>query len=156
MSEPVRQVTDIEVRYAETDQMGVVHHANYIVWFELARTHLCAQSGFRYNEIERLGFLLMVTGVELRYRRPAHYGDTVQVICWGDRLASRGVRFAYEVRRAGELLATGLTEHIWIDAASGRPCRMPEQVRPAFERLAGDAAAGSARSDGARAAPPSQ
>ncbi len=144
MSEPVRHVTEIEVRYAETDQMGVVHHANYIVWFELARTHLCALSGFRYSEIERLGFLLMVTGVELRYRRPARYGDTVQVSCWGDRLASRGVRFAYEVHRAGELLATGLTEHVWIAAATGRPCRMPEQVRPAFERLAGHAAAAAA------------
>lgn len=141
MSEPIRCVTEIEVRYAETDQMGVVHHANYIVWFELARTHLCAMSGFRYAEIERLGYLLMVTGVELRYRRPARYGETVRVICWGERLASRGVHFAYEVRREDELLASGRTEHIWIEAASGRPSRMPEQLRAPFERLAGRAAA---------------
>ena len=87
--EPTRCTTEIEVRYAETDQMGVVHHANYVVWFELARTRLCAMSGFRYAEIERLGYLLMVTAVELRYRRPAHYGDTVQVTCWGERLAGR-------------------------------------------------------------------
>jgi len=140
-SEPIRHVTEIEVRYAETDQMGVVHHANYVIWFELARTHLCAMSGFRYVEIERLGYLLMVTGVELRYRRPARYGDTVQVICWGERLASRGVRFAYEVRRDQELLASGRTEHIWIEARSGRPCRMPEQLRAPFARLAGHAVA---------------
>jgi acyl-CoA thioester hydrolase len=137
MTEPTRSVTEIEVRYAETDQMGVVHHANYIVWFELARTHLCALSGFRYAEIERLGYLLMVTRVELRYRRPARYGDTVRVVCWGERLASRGVRFAYQVRRGDELLATGHTEHVWIEAATGRPCRMPEQLRSPFERLAG-------------------
>jgi len=137
MTEPTRCVTEIEVRYAETDQMGVVHHANYIVWFELARTRLCAMSGYRYAEIERLGYLLMVTGVELRYRRPARYGDTVQVTCWGERLASRGIRFAYEVRRDGELLATGSTEHIWIERAGGRPCRIPEQLRAPFERLAG-------------------
>jgi acyl-CoA thioester hydrolase len=137
MTEPTRSVTEIEVRYAETDQMGVVHHANYIVWFELARTHLCALSGFRYAEIERLGYLLMVTRVELRYRRPARYGDTVRVVCWGERLASRGVRFAYQVRRGDELLASGNTEHVWIEAATGRPCRMPEQLRPPFERLAG-------------------
>jgi|GEM_PF-83646 len=137
--EPTRCTTEIEVRYAETDQMGVVHHANYVVWFELARTRLCAMSGFHYAEIERLGYLLMVTAVEVRYRRPAHYGDTVQVICWGERLASRGVSFAYEVRRGDELLATGRTEHIWIERGSGRPCRTPERLRAPFERLAGRA-----------------
>jgi len=141
MSEPVRCVTEIEVRYAETDQMGVVHHANYVVWFELARTRLCALSGFTYAEIERLGYLLMVTAVELRYRRPARYGDTVGVTCWGERLASRGVSFAYEVRRGDDLLATGRSEHIWIEGTSGKPCRMPEQLRAPFERLAGRAAA---------------
>jgi len=139
MSEPVRCLTEIEVRYAETDQMGVVHHANYVIWFELARTRLCAMSGFTYAEIERLGYLLMVTAVELRYRRPARYGETVRVTCWGDRLASRGVSFAYEVR-----LATGRTEHIWIAADSGRPSRMPEQLRAPFERLAGRAMAPAA------------
>src|SRR5215472_12301901 len=137
MPDPTRCATEIEVRYAETDQMGVVHHANYIVWFELARTRLCALSGYRYAEVERLGYYLMVTGVELRYRRPARYGDTVVVTCWGERLASRGVRFAYEVRRGADLLATGATDHIWVEVASGRPCRTPEPVREPFERLAG-------------------
>jgi acyl-CoA thioester hydrolase len=141
MSEPTRHETEIEVRYAETDQMGVVHHANYIVWFELARTHLCALSGFQYSEIEHRGYLLMVTAVEVSYRRPARYGDLVRVACWGERLASRGVHFAYEVRKGrqgeDELLASGRTEHIWIERASGRPCRLPEPFRAAFERLAG-------------------
>jgi acyl-CoA thioester hydrolase len=134
---PVRSETAIEVRYAETDQMGVVHHANYIVWFELARTHLCALSGFHYAEIERLGYRLMVVGVDLRYRRPAHYGDVVRVSCWSDRLGSRGVRFAYEVHRGDGLLATGHSEHIWVETASGRPCRAPAEVRAPFARLAG-------------------
>ena len=137
MSEPTRCTTDIEVRYAETDQMGVVHHANYVIWFELARTRLCALSGFHYADIEKMGYLLMVTGVEVRYRRPARYGDTVQVVCWGDRLGSRGVRFAYEVQKDGEVLATGATEHIWIEEATGRPCRTPEAVRETFRKLAG-------------------
>lgn len=137
MTEPVRCTTEIEVRYAETDQMAVVHHANYVIWFELARTHLCAMSGFTYAQIESLGYLLMVTAVELRYRQPARYGETVQVTCWGDRLASRGVSFAYEVRRGDALLATGRTEHIWIAVESGKPCRTPEQLRAPFERLAG-------------------
>jgi acyl-CoA thioester hydrolase len=134
---PIRSTTEIEVRYVETDQMGVVHHANYIAWFELARTHLCALSGYRYADIESMGYLLMVTGVEVRYRRPAHYGETVAVTCWGERLMSRGVRFAYEVTLGGEILATGATDHIWIERATGRPCRTPDAVRAPFRRLAG-------------------
>jgi acyl-CoA thioester hydrolase len=141
MTEPVRAEIDVEVRYAETDQMGVVHHANYVVWFELARTRLCSTSGFHYADIERLGYLLMVTGVEARYHRPARYGDVVQVACWCERLGSRGLRFAYEVRKAteqgSERLATGLTEHVWIEAATRRPCRTPEPLREPFQRLAG-------------------
>jgi acyl-CoA thioester hydrolase len=138
---PVRVETDIEVRYAETDQMGVVHHANYVIWFELARTALCSRSGFHYADIERLGYLLMVTGVEVRYHRPARYGEVARVTCWCERMASRGLRFAYEVRKAtregDERLVTGATDHIWIEAATGRPCRTPAAVREPFERLAG-------------------
>jgi acyl-CoA thioester hydrolase len=137
MSEPVRAEIDIEVRYAETDQMGVVHHANYVVWFEMARTRLCALSGFHYADIEKMGYLLMVTGVEVSYRRPARYGDVPKVICWGERMASRGLRFAYEVRKGGEILVTGATEHVWIESATGRPCRIPEPLREPFRKLAG-------------------
>jgi acyl-CoA thioester hydrolase len=137
MSEPTRSTTDIEVRYAETDQMGVVHHGTYIVWFELARTHLCALSGHAYADVEKMGYFLMVTGVEARYRKPALYGKTVQVVCWGERLASRGIRFAYEVLQDGELLATGASDHIWVESATGRPCRTPEPLREPFRRLAG-------------------
>jgi acyl-CoA thioester hydrolase len=136
-AQPVRANIDVEVRYAETDQMGVVHHANYVVWFELARTRLCSLSGFHYADIERLGYLLMVTGVEARYHRPARYGDVVQVACWCERLGSRGLRFAYEVRKGGERLVTGLTEHVWIESATGRPCRTPEPLREPFQRLMG-------------------
>ncbi|MGE5234695.1 MAG: acyl-CoA thioesterase [Acidobacteriota bacterium] len=137
MSPPLRTAVDIEVRYAETDQMGVVHHANYLVWFELARTRLCRESGFHYADIERLGYLLMVTGAELRYRRGAHYGDTVSVDCWLERMSSRGLRFAYEVWRGDDLLAEGATEHLWVEKASGKPCRTPAALREPFARLAG-------------------
>lgn len=137
MTEPVRIATEIEVRYAETDQMGIVHHANYVIWFELARTRLCAASGHHYADIEKMGYLLMVTGVQASYRRPARYGDTVKVACWNDRLGSRGLHFAYEVRKGEEVLVTGATEHIWVEAATGRPCRMPEALREPFRRLAG-------------------
>ena len=133
----VRTETEIEVRYAETDQMGVVHHANYVVWFEVARTRLCALSGFHYADVEKMGYLLMVTGVEVSYRRPARYGDRVRVVCWGERLASRALRFAYEVRHGDELLVTGATDHVWVESATGRPCRIPEPLREPFRKLAG-------------------
>lgn len=132
---------DIEVRYSETDQMGVVHHANYIVWFELARTRLCELSGWHYADIEELGFLLMVTRVDVRYRRAARYGEKVKVRCRADHLGSRGVRFFYQVLGKGGSLATGHTEHIWIRKDTRRPCRTPEPLRGPFERLAGLAGA---------------
>ena len=134
---PVRGETEIEVRYAETDQMGVVHHANYVVWFEVARTRLCAASGFHYADVEKMGYLLMVTGVELSYRRSARYGDTVRVVCWTDRMMSRGLRFSYQVLKGEELLATGTTHHVWVESATGIPCLTPEPLREPFRKLAG-------------------
>jgi acyl-CoA thioester hydrolase len=134
---PRRVETEIEVRYAETDQMGVVHHANYLVWFELARTRLCLASGHHYGAIEKMGYLLMVTGAEVLYRRGARYGDTVKVGCWIERLGSRSLRFAYEVDRAEERLATGATEHHWVRLVDRRPCRIPEPLAAPFRRLAG-------------------
>ncbi len=132
----------VEVRYAETDQMGWVHHSRYLVWFEIARTKLCLESGYHYAEIEAMGTWLVVTGAELRYRQGARYGDTVTVVCSLTRLVSRGLTFGYEVRRGAELLVTGSTEHVWVEAASGRPCRIPEVLRPGFERLRGAEPAG--------------
>ncbi len=89
---PVREAVTVEVRYAETDQMGVVHHANYLVWFELARTALCRRTGHAYADIERLGFFLMVSGAALSYRRGVHYGETVIVSAWLDRLGEGVIR----------------------------------------------------------------
>lgn len=128
---------DVEVRYAETDQMGVVHHSVYVIWFELARTRLCLLSGFHYADIEKQGYFLVVTRTECRFLTGAKYGDTVAVEARLEEYKSRGLRFVYEVRRGGQLLATGSTEHIWVDRASGRPCRTPPQLVEPFERAAG-------------------
>lgn len=137
--EIAREVTTpIEVRYAETDQMGLVHHSRYLVWFEVARTRLCSQTGYHYAEIEEMGYFLVVTRSDLAYRRGSRYGDTVEVTCRLDRYNSRGLRFAYEVRRrgSGELLVTGTTDHVWVDRETRRPCRVPEPIQAGFERLA--------------------
>jgi len=134
--EPIEIRVPIEVRYAETDQMGVVHHANYLVWFEVARTRLCAEAGSHYAEIERQGHLILVTGAALSYRGAAHYGDLLEVGCRLDRLGSRGLRFAYRVLREDEILVTGTTEHVWVDAAMRRPQRIPDPFSEAFRKLA--------------------
>ena len=134
-TDPRSHKVDVEVRYSETDQMGVVHHANYLVWFEVARVGLCAKSGYDYPGVERAGYRILVTEAELRYHRAARYGDHVEVEVWLQRLESRGLRFFYEVRRDGERLATGRTHHLWIEAASGRPLRIPSPWREAFAAL---------------------
>lgn len=136
MSEPIAAEIEIEVRYAETDQMGIVHHSNYIVWCELARTSLCARSGHHYADIEKLGYRLVVTKVQLRYLAPARYGDTVTLRCWIEREGSRGVTFGYHIDRDDQRLASGTTEHIWCNH-DGRPVRAPQVLRTAFAAMAG-------------------
>jgi len=133
----VTHEVSVEVRYKETDAQGVVHHSNYIVWFELARTGLCSLSGHHYADVEQLGYFLMVTRTEARYLKGARYGDVVTVACRIERLTSRGIRFAYDVTKDGEALASGATEHIWVNRETGRPCRTPEILRQPFRRLAG-------------------
>ena len=101
----------LRVNYSETDQMGVVYHANYLVWFDRARTELMRETGLTYKELERQGLYLAVSEVKVRYRAAARYDDLVRLRCWVRELASRRVTFGYAVDEAegGELLATGET-----------------------------------------------
>jgi len=101
----------LRVNYSETDQMGVVYHANYLVWFDRARTELMRNTGLTYRELESQGVYLAVSDVRVRYRAAARYDDLVDVRCWVRALASRRVTFGYAVARSGtdELLATGET-----------------------------------------------
>jgi acyl-CoA thioester hydrolase len=127
--------TAIRVRYAETDQMGVVHHSVYPVWFEAARTAFSRAVGFPYAEWERLGVLLMVSDVSCRYRRPARYDDEVVVGVRVAEAVSRRVVFAYRVEGpGGELLAEGVTRHLVVDRTTGRPMVLPEAFRTALLR----------------------
>lgn len=128
---------EIEVRYAETDQMGIVHHSNYLVWLEVARTRLCEDSGQSYAAVEEGGHWLVVTGAALRYRSPARYGDRLQVSCELVWLGTRSLVFSYRCMRTGELLATGETEHVWVDRTTGRNCRIPEKLESMFLQMAG-------------------
>ena len=122
-------------RYAETDQMGVVHHSVYAVWFEAARSAFSRAVGLAYVEWERRGVLLMVSDLACRFRRPARYDDEVTIGVRVAEVASRRVVFEYRVTGAdGELLAEGETRHLVVDKASGRPIVIPEELRGSLLR----------------------
>jgi len=120
---------ELEVRYAETDQMGVVHHANYLVWYELARTRFCEEAGLPYPEIEARGFLMIITQAQQNYRRAARYGDRVKASCRLDWIKRRSLQFSYRVEYRGELLSEGYTRHIWVKRDSLRPCSLPDELQ---------------------------
>ena len=122
----------VRVRYAETDQMGIAHHANYLVWFEIGRTDLCRQTGFSYAEIEARGYLLVVTEIGCRYRSSFRYDDEVTIRTHVAEIGSRSMKFAYELYLGEELRATGFTSHVWLDRETRRPVRADEDVLRAF------------------------
>jgi acyl-CoA thioester hydrolase len=118
------------VRYAETDTMGVVYYANYLVWFEVARTDVLRQAGWSYREMEADGYMLPVLEANCVYRQPARYDDEIDVKATGALVSAVRVKFVYDVVRAADdvLLASGYTVHASIDR-TGRPCRLPDRVR---------------------------
>jgi acyl-CoA thioester hydrolase len=123
------------VRYAETDQMGVVHHSVYLVWFEASRSAFSRAVGLPYTEWERQGVLLMVSEVACRFRKPARYDEEVTVWVRVAEVASRRVVFAYRVSaESGDLLAEGETRHLVVDKALGRPMVLPSPFREALLR----------------------
>lgn len=110
--------TEIRVRYAETDQMGIVHHSNYLVWFELGRSEFCRARGFSYKEMEEVDNALMVVAeAYCRYKSPAYYEDVLTIRTKLEEMRSRSIRFVYEVVRASDnaFLAEGETLHLVTD-----------------------------------------
>ena len=115
--------------------MGIAHHSNYIVWFEIGRTDLCRATGFPYAKIEERGYLLVVTEVVCRFRVPYRYDEEVVIRTSVADAASRLMRFQYElVDSTGETLhATGSSSHLWLDRASRKPVRADAEVMRAFK-----------------------
>jgi len=111
--------TEIRVRYAETDQMGIVHNSNYLIWFEVGRSEFCQARGFSYKEMEEKDNALMVVAESYcRYKLPAYYEDVLTVRTKVEELRSRSLRFVYEIYRAADdaLIAVGETLHLVTDA----------------------------------------
>jgi acyl-CoA thioester hydrolase len=126
----------VRVNYSETDQMGVVYHARYLVWLDIARTEHLRLSGMSYRELEASGLRLAVSNVTIRYRQPARYDDPVRIRCWVREVASRKVDFGYAVEHAddGRLLATASTSLLALDSSMALT-RLPVRVRQALHPI---------------------
>jgi acyl-CoA thioester hydrolase len=123
------KAVNIRVRYAETDQMGIAHHAEYFAWFEVGRTELLRAAGLTYRDLEQRGVHFPVVGAEARFLRPAYYDDLLEVRTEVAGMSGARITFAYEIYRDGAgPIATARTEHAAVDA-DGRPHRLPPDVR---------------------------
>ena len=137
MSDQTEQpvVSRIRVRYAETDQMGVAYHANYLVWCEIGRTDLIRTLGMTYAEIEAKGIFLAVAEARVRYRQSARYDDMVRIETSIARVQSRSITFEYKLMREEPvpsiLLATATTQLVSIDA-NGSLKSLPPNVLEKF------------------------
>jgi acyl-CoA thioester hydrolase len=122
-------ISRVRVRYAETDQMGVVYYANYLVWFEVGRTDWLRSLGWTYREMEESGILLPVIEAQCEYRAPARYDDEVEIRTTGRLLSLVRVSFSDEVRLGpdAQLSALGQTTHA-ATGRDGKPCRLPDRI----------------------------
>lgn len=133
----------LRVHYQDTDQMGVVHHANYVSWFEIGRTEMMRDTGFAYSKIEELGLLLPVLDLNITYQKPAHYDDYLAIYTKVTTYSAVRLEFAYEVRRIKdeaverseeELLASGSTLHMWLND-QWKPARIDKIAPSVFELI---------------------
>ncbi|TVY07430.1 acyl-CoA thioesterase [Paenibacillus cremeus] len=105
---------ELRVRYQETDQMGVVYHANYLNWFEIGRTEMIRQLGMDYRTLEEKGLLLPVIEAELKFRQPARYDDEITLYTRIVDYTNLRLQFINEIRRGNDLLVSGGTKHLWV------------------------------------------
>jgi acyl-CoA thioester hydrolase len=128
----------VRVRYADTDQMGVTYHANYLVWFEVGRTDWLRSSGWTYRDMEQAGVALPVIEVFCQYHQPARYDDEIEIRTRATLLTPVRIRFDYEVVRLADdtTAASGHSIHAALNP-SGRPCRLPDRVLEMLGRRPG-------------------
>ncbi len=130
--------TEITVRYAETDQMGVVHHSRYFVWMEMARTDYIRSVGMSYSDMEKAGVMIPVTGVTCKYRQPARYDDDLVVTARITRLTPARIEFEYTITRKGgtDILAAGTSSHGFVDTATFKPLNFKRAMPDLYEKMA--------------------
>jgi acyl-CoA thioester hydrolase len=123
--------TRFRVRYAETDQMGVVYYANYLIWMEIGRSEYCRAAGVEYKDMESGdGIRLAVVDAHCRYLHPARYDDEISVKTWIARANRRMIEFHYQIR-ASQMLAEGETKHIFLSSEM-KPMKLPEKYHACF------------------------
>lgn len=124
----------VRVRYAETDQMGIVYHANYLIWMEIGRTGLARAVGLPYVELERAGYLMTVGEASVRYADAARYDDEISIRTRITVANVRMIHFAYEIWTGERRLATGETKHVFCQRTPEglRPAKLPEQFHAPF------------------------
>ena len=128
----IENETSIRVRYVETDAMGFAHHANYLAWFELARIEFMDALNMPYKDMEKEGYLLPVLAANLRYKKPAYFDDQLTIICRSKEKPRIRLKMEYEVLRGETLLATGSSEHAFMNP-EGQPIRPPKKFLDLFE-----------------------
>jgi acyl-CoA thioester hydrolase len=126
----IAATTVIRVRYAETDQMGVVYYANYFAWFEVGRCEALRAAGYSYRDLEAQGLLLPVIEASCRYLQPGRYDDEIAITASGHLISAARIAFDYQLVRGsdGLALADGRTVHAAM-SPSGRPCRLPPHIK---------------------------
>ncbi|KOS02805.1 MULTISPECIES: acyl-CoA thioesterase [Paenibacillus] len=144
----------LRVRYQESDQMGVVYHANYLNWFEIGRTEMIRQAGFNYRSMEERGVLLPVIEINAKYASPARYDDLITIYTAITDFSRLRLNYIYEVRRVtedehqrylgkvwtqadtlpGELLVTGMTRHVWLNT-EWKPVRLDQALPELYTAL---------------------
>ena len=123
----------IRVQYYETDSMGIVHHSNYIRYFETARTEMMREAGLPYDAMEKAGVWMPVLSVTAEYKMPALYDEIISVFCWIEKLRGASVDLAYEVRgEDGRLCAVGRSSHGFTDPDL-KPVRMKKEQLEMYE-----------------------
>jgi len=149
-------MTKLRVRYQESDQMGVVYHMNYVNWFEIGRTETIRQMGYSYRKIEEQGFLLPVTGLDVKYHKPARYDDEIMIFTRIAAFSGLRLNYEYDVRRMtsdssgqadgelrvwsseeslpGERLVTGATQHVWVNR-DWKPVRLDKAASELYSAL---------------------
>lgn len=146
----------LRVRYQESDQMGVVYHANYLNWFEIGRTEMIRQMGYTYRKMEEQGLLLPVTGLDVKYHKPARYDDEIMIFTRIATFSGLRLSYEYDIRRIsevpdislavgervwshdeslpGERLVTGSTQHVWVNA-DWKPVRLDKAASELYSVL---------------------
>jgi acyl-CoA thioester hydrolase len=129
---------EVEVRYAETDQMGVVYHTNYLVWMEIGRTTLIQELGFNYAELEKEGFIAPVLDIQASYKKPVRYGEKAIIKTWVEDYDGIRTTYGYEIlSEDGEVAVTGMTKHVCVKKDSFRPVpfkRVSPEWHEAYEK----------------------